>query len=311
MFLLRVFFVLILTVAMGSAVAKSGNIAYSADGNFHDKDDLCATAMAISVAAEAGRKNSVVHVDYNNHLGKSGGQANTHKANVEKMRGHYGYAANIFFDDRTQAAAAASHGAAQIDKATAGNRLWYICAGPMEMCWRAANQSNKANRGNTTFVSHHKWNDNHADTPQLKHKWGDVCKTGVKCDHINDQNNTAFKSKNWGWLTKYGQKGVDLEKITKAKGGDCSDAGMMMYVVKDNKNAKMAQVEALWKGGSSSSSSSSSSSGGGECKTKADCNAIYNGNLKKGWKVKNCAKKAAVCKCKKGKKTKNCKTVTK
>ena len=64
-------------------------------------------------------------------------------------------------------------------------------------------------------------------------------------------------------------------------------------------------------GSSSSSSSSTSSSGGGECNTTGDCNAIYDGKLKNGWKVKKCNKKKGLCKCKKGKSTKNCSSVKK
>lgn len=245
--LFKLVFTVALAMCMGNAVAQ--RLAYSSDGNFHDKDDLCATAMAISIAAEAGKKNKVVHVDYNNHLGKSNKkQADKHKANVNKMRGHYGYTSNIFFDDRNQAGAATNNLKSEINKSSASDKLNLHCAGPMEMCWRGANAAQQAKRQFVTAISHSKWNNNHADTPQLKHKWGALCNTGVKCKKIPNQNKHAYKSKvsAWQWLQQKGQAGKDLFKITKSKKGDCSDAGMMHFSLTGNNKPKMNQIKALF-----------------------------------------------------------------
>ena len=46
-------------------------IAVSSDGNYHDRDDIGASAMALALLAERGQQSRLVHWDYNSHLGSS------------------------------------------------------------------------------------------------------------------------------------------------------------------------------------------------------------------------------------------------
>ena len=48
-----------------------GRIAYSADGNQHDHDDIGATAASIAMVSSAGLGNKLVHYDFSNHLGNN------------------------------------------------------------------------------------------------------------------------------------------------------------------------------------------------------------------------------------------------
>lgn len=237
-------------ISVFSQTGAAARIAYSADGNVHDKDDLCATAMTLSVAAEAGAKNRVVHVDYNNHLGRNGGgQANKHRQNIFKMARHYGYNTNKFFDDRFQLGAAINNLKNEINKSSANNQLDLICAGPMETCWRGINAANPAKRRFVRVISHSRWNNRHADTPQLRHTWNDICRDfDVTCKSIPNQNGQAYKSNvnQWRWLTSKGQRGNDLFNITQVKRGDCSDAGMMHFSVTGNQRPSMNDVRALF-----------------------------------------------------------------
>ena len=75
--------VLVLVVAFGAASSASadpvapyhngkfhGRIAYSADGNNRDRDDLFASAVTIAMFKAFGVSDKVVHFDYNSILGE-------------------------------------------------------------------------------------------------------------------------------------------------------------------------------------------------------------------------------------------------
>ena len=141
--LLKVLLVSALTAFAGSAAAEK--LAISADGNVHDNDDLCATPMGMSIIWAAHRKDDLVHVEFNNHLGKNGGaQAQRHVDNIETMRNHYGYSPSIIFDMRFQQTAGTANLAAEINSTTSSNKLKLHCGGPMQTCWDGLNEIGRA-----------------------------------------------------------------------------------------------------------------------------------------------------------------------
>jgi hypothetical protein len=122
-----------------------------------------------------------------------------------------------------------------IDGATSMRRLYLVCAGPMEVCWRGINASSALNRANTTAISHSGWNDDHSDTPQMIHQWSDIMTSGVVTQHLNDQNDPAFSSScsEWEWLKSSAAAGQRLYDwvCSGPAAGDASDAGMVFYVL--------------------------------------------------------------------------------
>lgn len=222
--------------AGASGTVTTFSIAYSCDGNQHDHDDFHASPMSLALIAEKGLKGALVHFDYNNHLGDNdASMAATHAQNIQAARDAYAYDSAPFFDDQRALLQSVEHLAKAIEAATPARRLYLVCAGPMEVCWRAINAANAANRRNTTAISHSGWNDDHADTPQLRHRWTDIQSTGVVYQHLNDQNTPAFKSScsDWAWLKDAAHPRPWLyDRVCSGDAaGDASDAGMTYYVL--------------------------------------------------------------------------------
>ncbi len=222
----------------GSAGAPSTGfaLAYSADGNQHDYDDWHASPMALALIARANLRSALVHFDYNNHLGdNSAAMAQGHAERVLAAAQHYDFDLDLLYDDQTELDAAVESLARAIDAATSTRRLYLICAGPMEVCWRGINASSAQNRANTTAISHSGWNDDHGDTPDMTHKWSDVLSSGLVVQHLNDQNDPAFSSgcTEWEWLKSSAAAGTGLYDwvCSGPAAGDASDAGMVFYVL--------------------------------------------------------------------------------
>lgn len=278
--------------------------AYSTDGNMHNIDPLCGTPMALAVIAESNRKDDLVHLDYNNHLGAGDNDlGDEHKRNVEQAAKAYGYGATILFDDRTQADAATASIASAINTSSPERELYLLCASsPKEMCWRGINASQASKRQFVTAIAERPRSVplDHLDTPELTHRWHDVCTLGVKCKLILDQDRAAFNAPmpKWNWLLGFGFRGEMLHKMAMSTAGDCSPAGLTFFGLGRTQRPTMANIQGIFN--ASSSTSSSSSSSGGECSNNNDCKTIYSGNLQSGWKVLKCNTSTSICRCQKG-----------
>src|SRR5262245_60271069 len=78
-----------------------GRIAYSADGNFNDRDDWAASPVALAIFAEAGVKDRLVHFDYNCILPRNDPDwERIHTESVLSAADRYGYDRSIFHDCR-------------------------------------------------------------------------------------------------------------------------------------------------------------------------------------------------------------------
>ena len=254
-----------------------GRIAITHDGNLHDRDDHGALAMNLALLAASGHGARLVHLDYNNHLGRtSAAMATTMRRIAEEGRVRFGLQAPLF--DLTEAAQldrAIANFKAEAENSSATDPLWFICAGPMESAWRCINAVDPAKRPFIRAVSHSDWNDRHvtaacqpdpAGATLLTHTWDDVKALGVKAHRI------AFQSKwqdsaegkrtaEWYWLRD--SANADLQWVWASASTltfrddkhpvpyyDVSDAGMTYWVLagaddRTQKTLGVAEAKAL------------------------------------------------------------------
>ena len=260
-----------LLLALPTFALASYRIAYSADGNQHDPDDWHASALALAMIAESGQKHRLVHFDYNNHLGDNNWEmAKQHRQNVNGAVQRYGYEAWRFFDNQSNLKGAVGSIARAVNQSHAGSRLFLICAGPMEVCYRGIAAAQDAKERYVTVVSHSWWNENHTHTAQMKRRWSDIRRDfDVQAVEIANQNNTAFRSQAsaWDWL-KHQRHGDWLHQaVARNRGaGDASDSGMAYYVLKgrsaSSQRATMADIKAVFNGSNTVDSGGSAGGSG-------------------------------------------------
>jgi len=170
----------------------------------------------------------------------------------------WGMPSSVFFDCQQNLTGAVNSIRDAINASSASNRLYFICAGPMEVAWRGINASDPAKRQYCTAISHSSWNDAHADTPQMTHTWSSIQSSGVATIHIRDQNpglQTALGNWTWlrdsgvpAWAWLYGRNPADY-----AGQGllDCSDAGMVYFAItgRGDQGADAATIRDLFLNG--------------------------------------------------------------
>jgi hypothetical protein len=225
-------------------------IAYSADGNQHDPDDIAASPMAIAMAGQAGLIDRVVHFQYANHLGDNSDKMEASMIeSVEGAAKRWGLPKDRVFNCQKDLDGAIAHLARCINQSSESDRLYLIAAGPMETVWRCIDASDKAKRRFCTVVSHSTWNEKHADTPEMKHTWDDVKKTGVETIDISDQNrNLNNPVGEWDWLKAGAADWQWLHERRKTKNFDVSDSGMMWFVLtgRGDQQGTPAKVKSLF-----------------------------------------------------------------
>ena len=167
-----------------------GRIAFSSDGNHNDEDDWGAFPVAIAILDAMGVKNSLVHAHFNNIL-----TANTSSFEREMRTSalgaqqRYGLSRSIFFDCQGgELNAAISHLRDEINKSTANNPLYIILAGPMDVVYRAINQSNTSPRKYVYCISHNSWNDGYGGGSIANNNKRDVIPTGITWIQVKDGN---------------------------------------------------------------------------------------------------------------------------
>jgi hypothetical protein len=84
-----------------------GRIAYSADGNNRDRDDLFASAVTIAMFKAFGVTDKVVHFDYNSILGEDNPEyLKVHEASVRGAAQRFGLSEKVIFNDSRELDAA-------------------------------------------------------------------------------------------------------------------------------------------------------------------------------------------------------------
>lgn len=226
-----------------------GRIALSFDGNQHDPDDIVALPVSLALLKAAGLQNKVVHVEHSNHIcNNNSSQHNKMKVSAKGCIDNLGYKSSIIFDFYSNNKAATNHLRDQINASSSKNKLWIICAGPMESVWRAIKAADANKRQYVTCISHHTWNDNHGDCGANSHKWSDIGKfesDGLIREHIKDQNagkdlNKGFSTHKNKWFWMRDSKDPVLnwlyERNPFGKKFDPSDCGMAYWLLTGGPN---------------------------------------------------------------------------
>lgn len=216
-------------------------IAVSSDGNYHDRDDIGGSAMALALLAENGQQSRLVHWDYNSHLGSS--TASWERDMVTATEGtasQFGYDVGITFrNSQADLGRAVNHLKNKINASTSSSRLCLVGAGPMGVIYRALDASNPAVHPYVTLISHSDWNNNHDDDDNI---WNlaDIRRDfpQVGYTRIPDQNaglGTDGGEAKWSWMATSSDPGLryvhNVVNDIMNKSGDVSDAGMMYYLI--------------------------------------------------------------------------------
>lgn len=210
--------------------------------------------MEIALLGEAGLDDKFVHIDVNDHIIDSNAAwADTMWSNTTGAISRWKMTKVKAFNDMTNLSGALESIKNEINASSAGNRFYLSCAGPMEVPWRAINQSNAAARPFCTAVSHSTWNDNHTHGSQLTHTWKDIQNSGVKTIHITDQNSHAFKAafSDYAWLKNSSNANWQwLYNRAVTTTYDASDAGIIWYIItgRGDQTPNIASVRDLFNG---------------------------------------------------------------
>ena len=294
---LIIFFLNNITYAQVSIDTSPYKIALSFDGNAHDADDLIATPLALAMIAEAGLKDRLVHVDYSNHIWHDHGNSNDvigdqvlgMRNAVNGAVSKWNYTNDVFYEVRisSELNAAKQNFKAKVAAAhNAGERLYYVLGGPMEVSYQCVEQVPNNQRSSITAVSHSTWNETHQHGSSRT--WDQLKNTGIKTVQIADQNTydchmcgddddmSTKQFSKWKWLESMGSKYKWLYNQNPFPDKfDPSDAGMTWWVITgrpgigsesnpknlwNNTNnslyASPAKVEELFKKGSAGGASS-------------------------------------------------------
>ncbi len=219
-------------------VFPGGRIAISSDGNYHDRDDIAATALSIALLAKADLQDNLVYYGHSDHIW------DTHKKREEEMRVsseetaklYGGFDKSAFHNAKSETTAAVNALTEQIDASSKDDILWLIGAGPMEVIGKAIQKSDTTQRKYVYVISHSKWNNRHAARDHGGYDFKDFEEMGVNPIQIKDQNaGTDRPYEEYGWmrdaddpkLNWLWKRGVLAGK----KKFDPSDAGMVYWLI--------------------------------------------------------------------------------
>lgn len=220
-----------------------GRIALSSDGNDHDSDDWGATAMSLAILARKGLQADVVHYDYASHIwGNSSNSAFPINIRESALGGadRFGFDKSRFFEGTTDLNGAVDNIKKEINASSAGDPLFFIIAGPMEVPWMGINAADANKRQYVTCISHSNWNNDHGKNDHGGHDDDDIRALGANFVQIKDQNGGFGKQSmsNWAWLKNMGPNyswtydRIDLVYTE----GDASDAGMAYWLLTGGSN---------------------------------------------------------------------------
>lgn len=236
-----------------------GRIAWSADGNHNDPDDWMASPVALAIFAQAGVKDRLVHFDYNSILPKTDPDwEKKHAASVLGAAERYGYDKSRFHDCRKNLDAAVASIAKAINDSSAGNPLYFVIAGPMEVPFRGIQKSDPKKRRFVYCISHSAWNDGFAPKYTFTHTKRSVIESGVRWVQIQGQNPLlAFgrfgqpakpeEFRPYFWMRDSDDPRVRFlwERTLVSTRPDPSDAGMAYFLVSGDEQADPAKLERL------------------------------------------------------------------
>ncbi|VGO12521.1 hypothetical protein PDESU_01074 [Pontiella desulfatans] len=239
-------------IELTSSLVKppTGRLAYVADGNSPDPDDIGANAVLLGLLKGAEQQDRLVHFSHSCDLVKASNisaadelrrQAYLHRTAAEGLS-YFGPFTNLadYYNCRSNQTAAVANLTAAIDASTAADPLWIIEAGEPDIIGYALQAADPAKIPYVHVVSHHPANDDSGDI----FTWAQILAFGVTEHQIGDQNvglQVLMSSGLWDWAEGHGNPAMvwilDQLKYAEADGVvgfqtgkyDCSDAGMIYW----------------------------------------------------------------------------------
>ena len=243
-----------------------GRIAYSADGNNRDRDDLFASAITIAMFKAFGVTEKVVHFDYNSILGEDNPEyLKIHEESVRGAAKRFGLRESVIFNDSSGLEASIKNIRDAVNASSADDPLYFVIAGPMEVPWRGINAADPARRKHVYCVSHSAWNDLFfwdASNRELTHHRQDLINLGINWVQILNQQGlgTCPEPKNgpcpqekwalWNWMRDSRDPNVAwlYERLEAMGRPDCSDSGMIYFLLSGNEKATVQDLNHLLHG---------------------------------------------------------------
>jgi hypothetical protein len=236
-----------------------GRVAYSGDGNHNDPDDWIASPLTLAILAEAGLKDRLVHFHYNSILPLTDPQwEKTHAESVLGAAERYGFDRTLFFNCREDLDGAVGHLVKAINDSSAGNPLYFIIAGPMEVPVRALRNSDPAKRQHVYCISHSAWNDGYGRNYQFGFTKRSVIEQGVRWVQLRDQNAKLSFGKYgrpsppgefapYFWMRDSTDPKVRFlwERMVVSTRPDPSDAGMTWFLVTGDEECDPGKLKRL------------------------------------------------------------------
>lgn len=254
------------TLATATVSMPNKRLAISCDGNLHDRDDICAVSMEIGILAKAGVQSKVVYFGYNDHYWKTSSAQQTDETNsvLNSAKSWAGFDMTKFISARTYHSTAVTMLKNEINKSTSTDSLIIAGLGPMQIVGEAIAASDPTKRKYVRVVSHSTWNNEHAGRygsgeglsgTRYNLESGYSCKPisgmGVKISKIKDQNQTVSAAYSYYyWLRDATDSRLNLiykEGLIAAKSNfDCSDAGVIWYILKNDQNGSPSKLKAFF-----------------------------------------------------------------
>ncbi|MBK1825466.1 DUF5060 domain-containing protein [Haloferula rosea] len=233
----------------------AGRIAYVADGNSPDPDDIGANAVVFGLLDGAGLQDRLVHFSHSCDLNPlaTGGSQSIDASNEQRRQNylhqtagegiaHFGPFPNLtdYYNCRSEQSAAVNDLRDAINASSAGDPLWIIEAGEPDIIGYALDAATPSKRQFVHAISHHPANDNSGDF----YTWAQILAFGVTEHQIGDQNvglQVQISSGLWDWAEGHSDPAMvwilDQLKYAEADGVvgfqdnkyDCSDAGMIYW----------------------------------------------------------------------------------
>ena len=264
-----------LTTSTSLIRPPAGRLAYVADGNSPDPDDIGANAVVFGLLGSAGLQDRLVHFSHSCDLNPlAPGSQNIDATNELRRQnylqqtagegiGFFGPFPNLtdYYNCRTEQAAAVNDLKNGINASSVGDPLWIIEAGEPDIIGYALQAANAAARQHVHIISHHPANDNSGDF----FTWAQILAFGVTEHQIGDQNvglQVLISTGLWDWAGTHPDPRMgwilDQLKYAEADGVvafqnnkyDCSDAGMLYWWITGgsaggNANATPVEIKDL------------------------------------------------------------------
>lgn len=265
------------TITTSTSLIKPppGRIAYVADGNSPDPDDIGANAVVFGLFAGSKRQDRLVHFSHSCDLdpfsnpGSSQSIDATHELRrqncLHQTAGEgidfFGPFPNLaaYFNCRADQAGAVNDLKNAINASSAADPLWIVEAGEPDIIGYALKAADANKRQFVHVVSHHPANDNSGDF----FTWQQILDFGVTEHQIGDQNvglQVLISSGLWNWAENHPRPEIvwilDQLKYAEADGVvgfqtgkyDCSDAGMLYWWITGanqggNKNSTPVEIK--------------------------------------------------------------------